>query len=102
LADELDGLLLIVSRCHPLFRIVSRDGRAMESRLLDNFAVPLLSDLSRGTEGFSDLAPGKTQRQCTGGSVKEAQLLNRRSRICPGLFTDQKQARNPSFVLCEL
>ena len=37
--------VLVVSGCFPLLRILSRDGRAMESHLLNDLAVPLLSIL---------------------------------------------------------
>ena len=38
--------VLIVSRRHPFVRILWCDGRAMESHLLNDLAVPLLSILS--------------------------------------------------------
>ena len=42
----------------------------MESHLLNDLAVPLLSSLSRGIEGFSDLAPGDPDRpSCNHGVI---------------------------------
>jgi hypothetical protein len=55
-------LLLIVSRCCLSFGILSRDRRAMESHLLNDLAVPLLSSLSRSTAYYSNLVPGDPGR----------------------------------------
>ena len=46
----------------------------MESHLLNNLAVPLLSSLSRGAEGFSNLSPGDPGRPSYNDSVNDLTL----------------------------
>ena len=46
----------------------------MEPHLLDYLAVPLLSSLSRGTEGFSDLAPADPGRPSCNDGVNDLTL----------------------------
>ena len=46
----------------------------MESHLLNDLAVPLLSSLSRGTEGFSDLAPRDRGRPSCNDGVNDLPL----------------------------
>jgi hypothetical protein len=67
-------VVLVVSRRFPSDRILSRDGRAMESHLLDDLAVPLLSSLSRRSENLADLAPGDPCRPSCNDGVNDLTL----------------------------
>ena len=64
-------IVLIDSRCLPSFRILARDGRAMESHLLDDLAVPPLSSLSRRSENLADLVPGDPDRPSRNDGVND-------------------------------
>jgi hypothetical protein len=46
----------------------------MESHLLNDLAVPLLSSLSRPAKDFADLVPGDSPRSCTRDSVHNLTL----------------------------
>jgi hypothetical protein len=59
---------------------LSRDGGAMDSHLLDDLAVPLLSSLSRGTEGFSDLPPRDPGRPSCHDGVNDLALTSSTSQ----------------------
>jgi hypothetical protein len=54
----------------------------MESHLLDDLAVPLLSSLSRGTESFSDLAPGDPSHPSCNHGVNDLTLTTCSSQRC--------------------
>ena len=57
----------------------------MESHLLNDLAVPLLSSLSRGTEGVSNLAPGDPSRPSCNDGVNDLTLsITKRLPISDG------------------